>query len=104
MTAESMQVEVSLCSFSKAEWFKIIMRSSCSYFSTNQLANHERRVLQAIIIVIIVAGRRGSLCPKHAPAASIGASTIGVLGIEGVNDDGFGALNLTATERASLAF
>lgn len=87
-----------------AEWSIISLRESYSHFRTDQLANHERRILQTIIIVIVVAGWRGSLGSKHAPAASVGASAIGVLGIKGVNNDGLSALNFTATERATLSF
>jgi len=52
-----------------------------------------------VVVVVVVAGRRGALGPKQAPARAPAV----VFGVKGVDDDGLRALDLTAAEGAPRA-
>lgn len=85
-------------------WKRTTKNITHTHFSTDQLANHERGVFQSVVVIVVVTRRRDSLRTERALAASVRACAIGVLGVEGINDDGLRTLDFTATEGAALAF
>lgn len=71
--------------------------TGAAYLGAGQVAHHEVGVFESVVVVVVVTRGGGALGAKGSPA---GAAAV-VLGVERVHDDGLGALDFTAAERAA---